>query len=161
MPCHHPNLHPSRHITTVKATGYWYKNDFGSGTSSAGTVTSITGSSSQFTGFGNILTDVGSYYGFAPYLGAGVGLARVDLSKLNVFSGGTNVAKFSNGKNALAWQLMAGLQFHLFGQATLNAGYLIIKHEDIALTNAAAANAVQKLKFGNDRVFELGVAIGF
>jgi opacity protein-like surface antigen len=139
----------------------YLKNDFGGGSSSAGAISSITGDYSQFTGFANVYYDLPSRYGFAPYLGAGVGLARVDMNNLNVFSGATNVAKFSDGKTAFAWQLMAGLEFHLLGQATFHAGYRLIKHEDIALTNAAAANAVQKVKFGDNHIFELGVAIGF
>ncbi len=146
----------------AEAEVQWFKNDFGGGSTSLGAVTSITGHAEQFTGFANAYLDVPkTFYGLAPYLGAGVGLAKVDLSKLNVFSGLTNVATFSDGKTALAWQLMAGVQFHLFGAATLNAGYRYVKHEDISLTNAAAAGAVQKLRFGDNHVFELGVAIGF
>jgi len=140
----------------------YFKNDFDGGSTSLGAVTTIGGNSSQLTGFLNGYLDVPkSFYGLSPYLGAGIGMARVDLSKLSVFSGATNVATFSDGKTALAWQLMAGLQFHLLGQATLHAGYRYVKHEDISLTNAAAAGALQKLRFGDNHVFEIGVAIGF
>ena len=138
------------------------KSSFDSGSSSLGAITSITGDYKQFSGFLNAYLDVPkSFYGFSPYIGAGVGMARVDLNNLNVFSGATNVVKFSGSENAFAWQVMAGVQFHLFGQATLNAGYRLVKQESIKLTNAAAASALQSIRSGDNHIFELGVAIGF
>jgi opacity protein-like surface antigen len=140
----------------------YFKNGFGGGSTSLGSVTSITGDTAQFTGFLNGYFDVPtSFYGLAPYVGAGVGLAKIDFRHLNVFQGATNVVQFSGHENAFAWQVMAGLQFHLFGAATLNAGYRFVRQDSIKLTNAAAASALQSLRPGDNHIFELGVAIGF
>jgi opacity protein-like surface antigen len=58
------------------------------------------------------------------------------------------------------YQAMLGLQFRLFGQATLNAGYRIVKHEDVAVRDVLAG-VRQTLKLGTHRAFELGIALGF
>ncbi len=139
----------------------WLKSGFEGGSTSLGPVTSTSGDYRQFTGFVNGYYDLPTYYGFGAYLGAGLGMARIDLNHLSVFQGATNVVSFSGKENAFAYQLMVGLSFHLLGQASLNAGYRLVKQESIALTNSAAASALQSIRPGDNRIFELGVTIGF
>ena len=138
----------------------YLKNDLGGGSSTLGSTTG-SGDSKQFSGFLNGYVDLPSYYGLSAYAGAGLGVARVNLDNFSVFQGLTNVAQFSGRKDAFAWQLLLGVQYHLFGQATLHAGYRLVQHDSIALTNAAAVNALQHVKFGDNNIFELGVSIGF
>ena len=147
-------------LLRAEAELQYLKNDLGNGSSSLGT-TSGSGDYKQFSGFLNGYVDFPSYYGLAAYAGAGVGLARVDLNNFSVFQGATNVVQFSGRDNAFAWQLMLGVQFHLFGQATIHAGYRLVNHESIALNNSAAASALEHVKFGDNNIFELGVSIGF
>jgi opacity protein-like surface antigen len=69
-------------------------------------------------------------------------------------------AQFSGRDSVFGYQGMAGLQFHVFGQATLNAGFRLVKREDLDVRDVFTS-ARQAVKLDTNRVFELGLAIGF
>ncbi len=119
-----------------------------------------TGSFKQFNGFVNGFVDLPSFFGLAPYVGAGVGRAEVNLANFNVLQGASNVLHISDKKDVFGYQLMAGLEFHLMGQATLHAGYRIINRQNMDMRDVISS-AQQSVKFGDSHIFELGVALGF
>jgi opacity protein-like surface antigen len=130
-----------------------------SGTALAGVVRT-TGSVKETSGFGNAYFDFPSFFGLAPYVGAGLGYAKVDLENLGLTRNGASVVQYSGSESVFGYQGMLGVQFHLFGQATLNAGFRMVKKQDVDVRDVVA-NARQTLALGTNRVFEIGVAIGF
>jgi opacity protein-like surface antigen len=118
------------------------------------------GSVKETSGYANAYFDFPAFFGLSPYLGAGLGFARVNLDNLARTSNNTPVLQYSGSDSVFGYQGMLGLQFHIFGQATINAGYRIVKHQDIAVRDVLA-NARQNVKFGDNQMFELGFALGF
>lgn len=131
------------------------------GSNAAGAL-SVVGGLKETTGFGNLFVDFPSILGLAPYVGAGLGYARINLDELAGTrpAGAAPVARFAGSGSVFGYQGVVGLQLHLFGAATLNAGYRIVKRQDLAVRDVLA-NAQQTLQLGSNRVFELGIAIGF
>jgi opacity protein-like surface antigen len=111
-------------------------------------------------GFANAYWDLPSFLGLGPYVGAGLGYARINVNDLGRARNNVPLAEFSGSDSVFGYQAMLGLQFRLFGQATLNAGYRIVKHEDVAVRDVLAG-VRQTLKLGTHRAFELGIALGF
>ncbi len=118
------------------------------------------GSVKQTSGFANAYWDLPSVFGLGPYVAAGLGYARFDIDELTRTRDNVPFAQFSGRDSVFGYQGMLGLQFRLFGQVTVNAGYRLVKHEDLNVRDVIA-NAGETLKLGTNRMFELGVAIGF
>jgi opacity protein-like surface antigen len=137
--------------------------DESSGTSLAG-VSNTVGKVKETTGFANGYVDFPSFFGLAPYLGVGLGYAQVNLdnlARINSSTTGTRpVIQFSGRDSVFGYQGMAGLQFHFLGQGTIYGGFRLVKREDVDVRDVVA-NAARTLSMGTNRVFELGVAIGF
>lgn len=133
--------------------------DESSGTLAAG-VRQTFGALKQTSGFANGYVDLPGFWGLAPYVGAGLGYARFDISDLGRTRDNVPLARFSGRDSVFGYQGMIGLQLHLFGPATLNAGFRLVKHQDIDVRDVLA-NARQSIGLGTSRAFELGVAIGF
>ena len=119
-----------------------------------------TGKIKETAGFANAYLDFPAFFGLGAYVGAGLGYARVNLDDFGRTSNNVPVLQFSGSDSVFGYQAMFGLQLHLFGTATLNAGYRFIKRQDIAVRDVVA-NARRNIKLGDNRVFELGVALGF
>ncbi len=70
--------------------------------------------------------DMGSWYGFTPYVGGGVGVAAYQTSGITDNSvwplGGFGFAANHSGTN-FAWALMAGASYHITPNLLLDAGY--------------------------------------
>ena len=140
------------------------ESDPASGTLLAGTSETV-GKVKETSGFANVYFDVPSFFGLAPYLGLGLGYARVNLdnlARLNTTTvGGTRpVIQFSGSDTVFGYQGMAGLQFHFLGQGTIYAGFRLMKREVVGVRDVVA-NAARSVSMGTNRAFELGVAIGF
>lgn len=136
-----------------------FSNNTSGGSTNTGSA-STSGGYKQFNGFVNAYVDLPTFVGLSGYIGAGYGKARVDLSGFTATQGTSNVVQFSGKDSAYGYQVMAGVQYHLLGQATIHAGYRWVHKNDITLQNGVGNN-LQKLSLGSDRIFELGVAIGF
>lgn len=133
--------------------------DEASGTLAAG-VRRTFGSLKQTSGFANAYVDLPSFFGLSPYFGAGLGYARFNVSDLGRTNNNVPFVRVSGRDSVFGYQGMLGLQFHLFGTATLNGGFRLVRHDDIEVQDVLA-NARQTLGLGTHRVFELGVALGF
>jgi opacity protein-like surface antigen len=102
--------------------------------------TTYTAQLSAVVGLANVYADLGKWGRFSPYIGAGAGFARVELSHLEAQSYGTLTdpatgASFSRTESAasknnsewnFAWALMAGLSVDLNPEAILDVGYRYI-----------------------------------
>ena len=84
---------------------------------------------SSFVGLINGYATPGTWYGFAPFLGAGVGLADNRVSGFADSSGG----RFANGsRTSFAWALMAGVDYDVSPSLKLEFGYRYLNYGSIA-----------------------------
>lgn len=119
-----------------------------------------TGKIKETAGFANAYLDFPAFFGLSAYVGAGLGYARINLDDFGRTTNNVPVLQFSGSDSVFGYQGMLGLQLHLFGTATLHGGYRYIKRQDIAVRDVVA-NAQRNIKLGDNRVFELGVSLGF
>jgi opacity protein-like surface antigen len=83
----------------------------------------------SIVGLVNGYANLGSWYGFSPFLGAGVGFADNRLSAVTDQS----PAGYSNGSNtSFAWALMAGVDFEVTPNLRLELGYRYLNYGSIA-----------------------------
>ena len=97
----------------------------------------------------NGYADLGSWYGFTPYVGAGVGFARNTLSGLtdtafNTLAGGSMSSSAGyagdHSKWNFAWALMAGLSFDVTQNLKLDLGYRYLDVGKFASGSMACLN---------------------
>ncbi len=102
----------------------------------------------SFVGLVNGYASPGTWYGFAPFLGAGVGFADNRLSRSVDASG----AHFAGGSTiSFAWALMAGVDFDLTSNLKVEAGYRYLNYGSIG----GGAISSRKRLASND--FRLGL----
>jgi opacity protein-like surface antigen len=123
-------------------------------------VASVTGALKEVTGFANGYVDLPSFFGLGPYIGAGLGYVRTDFENFSISRGPTSLARYSGSDSVFGYQGMIGLQFSILRTATIHAGYRIMKRQDIAVRDVVT-NAMQDVKLGDNRLFEVGLAFGF
>jgi opacity protein-like surface antigen len=97
-------------------------------------------SASSVVGLVNAYANLGSYYGISPYVGAGVGFAQNNITGFTdqgfayaPFGGLGPAGGYSgNGsKTSFAWALMAGLDFNITPNLTLELGYRYLNYGSI------------------------------
>jgi opacity protein-like surface antigen len=102
--------------------------------------TSYRGEYSSLVGLANVYFDLGHWRGFTPYVGAGIGAARNEISGLTTATVGsltdpltgvkvsqkTSATSQDHSQWSLAWALMAGVSFDLTDTLKLDAGYRYI-----------------------------------
>src|SRR5690606_27044237 len=95
------------------------------------TVTSINdfrAKKSELLFLANAYADLGKFHGFTPYVGAGIGAARVTISDFvddNLLSGGGGYAGTGHKWN-FAWALHAGFGVDVTDRATIDVGYSFV-----------------------------------
>lgn len=84
----------------------------------------------------NLYKDLGSYGGFVPYVGAGIGVAYNQMDDV-YFTQNPFLTNRIHGDNniSFAWSLMAGFGYDLTSRATLDIGYRYIDLGRIASQN--------------------------
>jgi opacity protein-like surface antigen len=138
----------------------YFKNVLNGGSNTSSNVLATSGDYKQYSGFVNAYLDVPSFFGLAPYVGAGLGVTRINLDQLNARQGAANVVQMSGIGKAYSSQVMIGLEFHVLGTATVNAGYRLQRKQGFDIRNYAS-NLRQNVSLGTDRIFELGFAWNF
>ncbi len=85
-----------------------------------------------FTGLLNGYFDLGTWSGFTPYIGAGVGLAYVDFTEgwRTVPATGDSYRNTAVSDWRVAWALNAGLNFAISGNLSMDVGYRLVGIED-------------------------------
>ena len=117
----------TRYLRTDLTADYWFSADFNGSTSGVcgGAPCTSTDAASYSTWLllANAYADLGTYHGFTPYVGAGIGGAYVQWDDLhNTIDGDTTVhAGSSNWR--FAWALMAGTSYCLTNNLKLDVGY--------------------------------------
>ena len=140
-------------VQTMKNAASGASNNAGGGLTASGAI-------KEYSAFVNGYLDVPSFFGLAPYVGVGLGEARIDLDNFSAVHGASNVVQLSGRGKANGYQIMGGLQFHVFGKATVNAGYRIF-HKGSFDAHNFATNVRQTVNPGIDKLFEIGLAWGF
>jgi opacity protein-like surface antigen len=140
----------------------WFRADV---TLDYGTQTKYTGSAltpsdttikiDSFTTLFNAYADLGTWYGFTPYIGAGAGAAYLRASGLSA-PGAVIGPVISDGtKWNFAWAAMAGLSYSITPTWLVDVGYRYLHLGDVH-SGADAANAALNLKNLNAHEFRLG-----
>jgi opacity protein-like surface antigen len=85
-----------------------------------------------FTGLINGYFDLGTWSGFTPYIGAGVGVAYVDFTEgwRTVPATGDNYRNVAVSDWRVAWALNAGLNYAITGNLSMDVGYRLVGIED-------------------------------
>jgi opacity protein-like surface antigen len=106
--------------------------------------------------------DLGSYRGFVPYVGAGVGLAHNAMGSVS-FSALPN-AILGEDRWSLAWSLMTGVGYQITDRIVLDVGYRYID------MGKAQSSTIDTAGFTNPRVriddlaaheFKVGIRFAF
>lgn len=106
---------------------YWFDADFNGstvGTCGGFPCSSIDSSSySAFLLLANAYVDLGTYAGFTPYIGAGIGGAHVQWDNLKNTIGGVTTEHEGSSNWRFAYAAMAGASYCLTNKLKLDAGY--------------------------------------
>lgn len=117
----------TKYLRTDLTADYWFASDFSGGTSGVcGGAPCSSNDSSSYNAWlllANAYADIGTWYGFTPYVGAGIGGARVKWDDLhNTIDGVTTVHEGAENWR-FAWALMAGTAYCLTDKLKLDVGY--------------------------------------
>jgi opacity protein-like surface antigen len=99
--------------------------DFGNGDPTDWGTNHYEGFKSEWLFLANGYIDIGNYYGFTPYIGAGIGMSRntiSDFTDTNVIQGGGGYADAASVWS-FAWALHAGLAFRVTQNFIVDLGY--------------------------------------
>ncbi len=109
--------------------------------------------------------DLGSYRGFVPYVGAGVGLAHNAMGSVS-FTGNPALTNAIQGDDrwSLAWSLMAGVGYQITDRMTLDFGYRYIdmgKAESGTIDTAGFTNPRVRIDDLAAHEFKVGIRFAF
>jgi opacity protein-like surface antigen len=114
----------TKHFRTDLTADYFFDSDFDGQTSDAFSVSVDRSSYSAIMLLANAYADLGTYSGFTPYVGFGIGGAHVKWDDLrNTIE--PNIDNFHKGASSwrFAYALMAGASYCLTDKLTLDGGY--------------------------------------
>ena len=114
----------TNYLRTDLTADYWFDSDFTARPRTpAASPPSDTSSWSAWLLLANAYADLGTCYGFTPYIGAGIGGAHIDWDDLhNTIAGVTTVHEGADDWR-FAWALMAGTAYCLTDNLKLDVGY--------------------------------------
>jgi len=117
----------TRHFRTDLTADYWFDSDFrGTTAGFCGGVPCTSTDRSSYSALllmANAYVDLGTYYGFTPYVGAGIGGARIKWDRLRNTIGDDDFYHDGGKEWRFAWSLMAGTSYCLTQNLQLDAGY--------------------------------------
>jgi len=136
------------HVAVGGGVGYKYEwlradvtLDYGLRTSvsgdGGGVVGRYDGKIDSLTALFNGYVDLGDWGGLTPYIGAGIGVSRDNVSELNGVAGWRRIERWD-----LAWAAMAGASIQIMPQLSLDVGYRYLRLGD-ALADDAAGNRIR------------------
>lgn len=103
------------------------------------------------TGLLNVYGDLGTWYGFTPYLGVGVGFAHLQAANFRVASAGGNGGD-SEGSWNFAWAYMAGISYRMMGNYHIDLGYRHVNMGDVKTGIDDFGNQLTFKKVSSDEV---------
>ncbi|MDH6230503.1 opacity protein-like surface antigen [Mesorhizobium soli] len=111
------------YLRTDLTVDYWFKSKFNGHTSCPTCSSTDTSKMSALLLLANAYYDLGTWNGFTPYVGAGIGGANVKWDDLrNTISGWDTIHKGSSNWR-FAYALMAGASYCLTNNLAFDAGY--------------------------------------
>jgi opacity protein-like surface antigen len=117
----------TRYLRADLTADYWFSADFNGSTTGVcnGVVCTSTDTSSYSAWLllANAYVDLGTYHGFTPYVGAGIGGAYVKWDDLHNTIGPDTIVHEGSSNWRFAWALMAGTSYCLTNNLKLDVGY--------------------------------------
>lgn len=106
------------------------------------------GQMSATTMLANAYLDLGTWYAFTPYIGAGVGFSAKRLNQYEITSGGTTATLKNRNRNDFAWALMAGVAIDTGANTSLDLGYryLNLRHANTGITTGIGGVSLRSLE---------------
>jgi opacity protein-like surface antigen len=111
------------YLRTDLTADYWFQSDFEGSTTDGISVSTDTSSYSAWLLLANAYADLGTYYGFTPYVGAGIGGAHVKWDDLHNTIDGVTTVHDGASNWRFAWAIMAGTAYCLTDNLKLDVGY--------------------------------------
>ncbi|PTE06683.1 outer membrane protein [Mesorhizobium helmanticense] len=111
----------NNHFRTDLTADYWFNSDFDGATTDGVTTSTEVSKMSALLLLANAYVDIGTWQGITPYVGAGIGGARVKWDNVR----DPNTTEFNPGTSnwRFAYALMAGASYCLTDKVILDAGY--------------------------------------
>src|SRR6185503_1602699 len=103
----------TNYLRTDLTVDYWFDSDFNGSTTGTNGVSTDTSSFNAWLLLANAYADLGTYYGFTPYVGAGIGGARIEWDDLTNTVGTVTTVHDGDENWRFAWALMAGTAYWL------------------------------------------------
>jgi opacity protein-like surface antigen len=122
-----------------------------------------TGSKSELTFLANVYVDLGTWYDFTPFVGAGVGMSRNTISNFRDTSESFSSTAYSDSasKWSLAWALYAGVGYRVTKNMTLEFAYRYIDLGDATTGTMINYAGVQDTPFEFHHLTSQDIKIGF
>lgn len=136
-------------LRTDLTVDYGFKTKFTSDSPLASS--DITAKVDNVTGLWNAYGDLGTWWGFTPYIGGGIGFARLQVSDFHVKSSGVSTAP-SNDVWNFAWAYMAGISYKVTGNYLIDVGYRHINMGDIDSGVDSIGDKITFKKLSSDEV---------
>jgi len=109
------------YFRTDLTADYWFNSKFNGGTSCVTCVSTEVSKMSAFLLLANAYVDIGTWHGITPYIGAGIGGARVKWDR--VYDPNTTETNPGSTNWRFAYALMAGASYCLTDKLIFDAGY--------------------------------------
>jgi len=111
----------------------------------------VAGKIDSFTVMGNAYVDLGTWNGFTPYIGAGIGAANLIFS---AYENGSAIAPMASTAGPvqrwnLAWAAMAGVSFRIYDHTLLDVGY---RHIDMGDVSGGPSRQLTVKKLSGDEI---------
>lgn len=104
----------------------------------------------------NVYGDLGTWFGLTPYIGAGLGAARLSTSEFSQHFLAPVAAVAATSRWNFAWAYMAGISYKVSGNFQIDLGYRHINMGDITTGMDAYGNQLSFAKVSADEI-RLGV----
>jgi opacity protein-like surface antigen len=118
----------------------------------------IVGDTETWAVMVNVLNDFPVNSWLSPYLGGGVGYARVRLDGTCAPTAGA--CRYDDDNGGFAYQVIAGVSVRLAGNVQAFADYHYLGVRDLAFDAVAFSDRISSMKFRNHAVF-LGIRVAF
>lgn len=134
--------------------------DYGMQADYSGTTSRIandfTAKIDSFTVLANVYGDLGTWFGLTPYIGAGIGTARLGTSDFSQHFLPTVAGVDETSKWNLAWAVMAGISYKITENFHIDLGYRHLAMGDVSTGRDSYGNQLTFNKVSADEI-RLGV----
>lgn len=103
------------------------------------------------TGLVNLYGDLGTWWGFTPYVGAGIGFAHLHAANFDVRSAHA-LGVDSTAKWNFAWAYMAGVSYRFMGNYSIDLGYRHVNMGNVKTGIDEFGNQLAFKKMSSDEI---------